>query len=142
MYNYHWSGQFACGADGCQFGQVTTVRSVIKNHLLLAHPAPSSTSFTCNIDECGKTFGRKDHFEAHQRMHRGIKPYQCRWEGCGYASEHRSNAIQHIREKHFQLPRTLKKQQREQGIEDDRDPRQYLHVDKGLLAQSKNQSSV
>ena len=133
MYRYHWEGQFACGIDDCKFDKVATTRSVIQIHLMSAHP---STIHTCDIDGCGKTFSKKCDLQAHQRIHLGLKPYRCKWTGCGYASAQRPIVLRHIRTKHLKLPKSLKLQQA-QGIVDDRDPREFLHVDSELLATSK-----
>src|SRR5699024_4381734 len=132
MYHYHWEGQFVCGHDGCEFSEVSTTRSVIHNHQMSAH---RSTIYTCDIDGCGKTFAKKCDLQRHQRVHLGLKPYQCNWTGCGYASISWSYVITHIRTKHFHLPKTLKQQQA-QGIVDNRDPRDYLHVDTEMLDSS------
>ena len=136
MYLFHLEGQFVCGIDGCMFDKVSTTRSVIYCHLLTAHP---STIYTCDIDGCSKTFKQIGHFQAHQRMHLGIKPYHCKWTGCGYASTHQSHVLTHIRTQHLKLPPTLKQQQAE-GIVDNREPRDYLHVDTKLLRQSQARS--
>ena len=136
MHRYHWEGQFACGIDGCEFSEVSTTRSVIHNHQCSAHRC---TIYTCDIDGCGKTFKHIGNFHKHQRMHLGLKPYQCKWTGCGYAACNRSEVLRHVRTKHFKLPPTLKLQHAK-GIVDNRDPREYLHVDTELLEKSKARS--
>src|SRR5699024_2227846 len=73
MHFYHWKGQFVCGHDGCEFGEVATLRYAIKNHQRITH---SSTIYTCDIDGCGKTFTQNCNLQAHKRMHLGLKPYQ------------------------------------------------------------------
>ena len=129
MYK-HWEGQFACGHDGCEFGEATT-RRVIENHLRTAH---STTIYICDFANCGMPFKLVSAFQNHQRLHLGLKPYQCKWTDCGYTSSGSSNVLQHIRVIHFKLPETLKQQQA-QGIVDNRNPREYLHVDTEMLKQ-------
>ena len=68
----------------------------------------------------------------HERMHMGTKPFRCTWTECVYASYHRSSVTHHIRVKHFGLPSTVKEQKR-QGIEDQRNPNDYIEVDSELL---------
>src|SRR5699024_1432489 len=111
--------------------EVSTLRYMIKNHMIIAH-----TLFTCDIDGCGKTFKHICNLQVHQRIHLGIKPYQCKWTNCGYASTSQSNALQHIRMQHFKISKHLK-EQAAKGIVDDRDARKYLHVDTELLEQSE-----
>ena len=133
MHFYHREGQFKCGHDGCDF-EVATLRSVIKNHQATVH---RSTLYTCDLNNCGKSFVRVSDFQNHRRCHLGLKPYLCNWTECNYASFCRSAVVRHIRSKHFNLPRTLKQQQA-QGLVDDRNPRDYLRVDTELLEQSSN----
>ena len=69
----------------------------------------------------------------HERVHLASKPYKCSWNGCGFAAAQRIHVTQHVRMKHFKLPRFLKEQNR-RGIVDDRNPDDYIEVDETLMA--------
>merc|ERR1719481_1039254 len=44
---------------------------------------PGSDRHLCHFANCGKTFTKVCHLEAHLRNHMGAKPYQCPEPGCG-----------------------------------------------------------
>lgn len=83
--------------------------------------------FKCQ--QCAKTFRSKWYLIDHQRQHTDSMPYSCLWPKCEYMARHYSTLIEHIRAKHFKIPRTIKKQ-KECGIVDIRDPRLYVQFNK------------
>jgi hypothetical protein len=44
---------------------------------------PGSDRHLCHFANCGKTFTKSCHLEAHLRNHMGAKPFQCPEPGCG-----------------------------------------------------------
>jgi uncharacterized Zn-finger protein len=38
-------------------------------------------SFACK--ECKKVFNRKEHLQRHERVHTGVRPFACKYPGCG-----------------------------------------------------------
>ena len=44
---------------------------------------PGADRHLCHFANCGKTFTKSCHLEAHLRNHMGAKPYQCPEPGCG-----------------------------------------------------------
>ena len=44
---------------------------------------PGADRHLCHFANCGKTFTKSCHLEAHLRNHMGSKPYQCPEPGCG-----------------------------------------------------------
>ena len=54
----------------------------------------------CPDLKCSKSLPKyqlKDHYLSN---HRGLKPYQCQWPGCGFASSWQASAAQHVKGQH------------------------------------------
>ncbi|KAJ6218535.1 hypothetical protein RDWZM_009692 [Blomia tropicalis] len=97
-----------------------------------SNPIKTKPEHVCTYYGCGKVFRRPANLKDHERVHRGIKPYQCAYGSCTFASGRKENVIQHIRTNHFRLPRSVK-EQKERQIEDERDPSDFVEVIKELL---------
>lgn len=101
--------------------------SKLRNVQQTQQQAKPRTAFRQSCKQCGATFN--DYFLLVEHLHlhatTELKPYQCMWPKCTYACSTRSNAIKHVRSKHFHLPVTLIKQ-RERGIVDNRDPNDFI----------------
>ena len=82
---------------------------------------------------CNKSFKTDNDLARHERIHLGLKPYKCSWNNCIFSAKRRDSVIQHIRTVHFQLPESVKEQQR-RGIVDQRDPNELIEVDAEMLA--------
>lgn len=91
-----------------------------------------SHPFVCSEPTCGKAFRHSAELVIHCRVHTGAKPYRCRWPNCKYKGRQLGGITTHIRLVHFRLPKSQKVQQ-EQGIVDDRDPRDYMEIFEELL---------
>ena len=130
---------FHCNLPGCT--QTFMRKHQLKAHHRTAHPiqvqldvaasddqtASGKGPMACRFDGCGKTFQTACHLLRHELIHSNKRPFRCKWDGCTFVAIQRSDAIRHVRVKHFQLPRTYKLQQ-EQGIHDDRDPLQFIEI--------------
>jgi len=46
---------------------------------------PNGDRHICHFENCGKTFTKKNHLDAHIRKHVGDKPFRCPHPGCGAA---------------------------------------------------------
>ncbi|KAH9405671.1 hypothetical protein TYRP_001531 [Tyrophagus putrescentiae] len=58
----------------------------------------ASTRVKCpDCPSCLEKRQLKDHILS---VHRGLKPYHCRWQGCSYTSGWRSNAAKHVKDVH------------------------------------------
>lgn len=90
-------------------------------------------NFKCKLKECGRTFKFKATLIAHERIHLGVKPFSCKFPGCDFRSLKRNVCRRHIRQKHFHLPKTYKKQVALQII-DERDPDVYIEESAELLS--------
>ena len=44
---------------------------------------PKSDRHICHIENCGKTFTKRNHLEAHLRNHMGARPFTCPHQDCG-----------------------------------------------------------
>ncbi|KAI8808363.1 hypothetical protein BJ742DRAFT_664396, partial [Cladochytrium replicatum] len=53
--------------------------------------------FTCNLEECGKSFTTSGHLARHARIHTGQKPFQCLVDGCTSRFSRQDNMMQHYR---------------------------------------------
>ncbi|KAI2797053.1 Protein abhd12b [Blomia tropicalis] len=101
--------------------------SKLRNVQQTQQQAKPRTAFRQSCKQCGATFNDYFLLVEHLQLHATteLKPYQCMWPKCTYACSTRSNAIKHVRSKHFHLPVTLIKQ-RERGIVDNRDPNDFI----------------
>ena len=93
--------------------------------------------YICSHEDCGRAFSRPASLRQHSRSHTGAKPYSCAFVSsdvsyCNFTSARKENLIQHIRTKHFNLPRSIKKQN-QMNIIDERDPSQFVRVDSSML---------
>ena len=86
----------------------------------------------CQHPGCGKEFRRPANLKDHQRIHLGLKPFQCTFGTCQFASGRKENVLQHVRTSHFNLPRSMK-EQKIKNIEDYRDPNDYIQTVHELL---------
>lgn len=48
----------------------------------------------CHYTGCGKVFRRPANLKDHERIHLGVKPYQCAYGNCQFASGRKENVIQ------------------------------------------------
>ena len=85
--------------------------------------------------QVGKRNFQSDFF-LFQRIHQGVRPYSCKWEGCQYKSIQEAHMLRHIRSRHYLLPVTVK-MQASRGIIDNRDPRIFMEVHQDLLEKSR-----
>jgi uncharacterized Zn-finger protein len=58
-------------------------------------------SFTCNFDNCGKTFDYKWILERHINSHFCFKLFKCEYDGCDKAYKSKENLNLHIKNKHL-----------------------------------------
>ena len=65
--------------------------------------AKRSRRFACTADGCGKSFAKKWNLQAHERLHSGYKPFECRI-GCGERHMWMSSLKSHERRKCKLLP--------------------------------------
>lgn len=85
--------------------------------------------FVCKYVNCGRTFNEKQVLVGHEKLHLGLKPFKCVFDkSCPFSSLKRTAVRRHIRQKHFKLPKTLKRQA-QMSIIDDRDPDSYIEED-------------
>ncbi|XP_077377931.1 uncharacterized protein LOC144019014 [Festucalex cinctus] len=85
--------QSKCSDEETTLGNVETVcvkRSAKKQ---LTKTQAGEKPFSCPF--CGKTFSRKEHVQAHVRIHTGEKPFSC--STCGKAFPHKETMIAHVR---------------------------------------------
>ena len=101
----------------------------MQNHHIAIH-APKK--YACKFQGCDKSFKDDAKLAHHERIHLALEPFKCSWNNCRYSAEQRSNVVQHIRTVHFQLPRSVKEQQR-RGIVDQRDPKEFIEEDAEML---------
>lgn len=128
IYAEHAVGVFRCAMAGCAFEG--SRRSEISRHFEKEH-----RKYSCA--QCGRSFTYTGHLRTHERTHLRVKPFSCSWgEGCSYVTENKSHAVSHIRTRHFGLPPTVKLQ-RALGIEDHRDPLQWLQIDHELIERTR-----
>ena len=59
---------------------------------------PARPGYAC--EECHYTSKTKSALAAHYRTHTGEKPFNCNYQGCGYAAAERGALIVHTRRKH------------------------------------------
>lgn len=121
---------FPCPVTSCSL--VFHRRHQLRDHRLTSHSGISTEnsaakSFACRHRDCGKVFQSPNHLRRHECIHTNQRPYKCTWEGCTFVAIQRSDAIRHVRVKHYNLPRTFKLQQ-EMNIEDTRDPLEFIEV--------------
>lgn len=124
-FQQHEEGIFRCSRVGCDF--VAAIRDLVYKHAKTEH-----VKFVCTFAGCDATFECYSYLKRHRRIHSQVKPYCCKWPGCGYSSTQCGAVIQHIRIRHFRLPSSVKKQ-RELNIIDQRNPNDYLEVITELL---------
>ena len=62
--------------------------------------APPAQRPTYACEECQYTSKTKSALAAHYRTHTGEKPFNCSYQGCGYAAAERGALIVHTRRKH------------------------------------------
>ncbi|KAJ6217616.1 hypothetical protein RDWZM_008773 [Blomia tropicalis] len=124
-FQLHEEGIFKCSREGCDF--VAPIRDLVYKHTKTEH-----VKFVCNYQGCGQSFECYSYLKRHRRIHSQVKPYRCKWPGCGYSSTQCGAVIQHIRIRHFKLPSSVKKQ-KELNIIDHRNPNDYLEVLTELL---------
>ncbi|KAH9405855.1 hypothetical protein TYRP_014151 [Tyrophagus putrescentiae] len=123
---------FPCPVASCSL--VFHRRHQLRDHRLTSHSGmtsddPSSKSFACRHRDCGKVFQSPNHLRRHECIHTNVRPYRCKWDSCNFVAIQRSDAIRHVRVKHWHLPRTFKLQQ-EMNIEDTRDPLEFIEVNR------------
>ncbi|KAH9406950.1 hypothetical protein TYRP_013218 [Tyrophagus putrescentiae] len=85
--------------------------------------------YICKYINCGRAFSEKQVLVGHEKLHLGLKPFRCGFDkSCPFSSLKRTAVRRHIRQKHFKLPKTLKKQMA-MSLIDDRDPDMYIVED-------------
>jgi len=89
-------------------------------------------NFACKFEGCGQSFVADAFLKRHERIHLKIKPFRCTWPECDYSSALKYHVVNHVRVRHFKLPKSLKLQN-QLGITDDRDPTEYIAVDQELV---------
>ena len=128
VWHYHELGRFECAISDCHFTADT--RILVLHHQQNAH-VPKK--YSCKFRGCTQSFLTDSLLANHERVHLATKPYKCSWNECRYTAAERGNVTTHIRMKHFGLPKTVKEQNR-RGIEDQRNPSDFIEVDEDLLA--------
>lgn len=85
--------------------------------------------YICKYINCGRAFSEKQVLVGHEKLHLGLKPFKCVFdESCPFSSLKRTAVRRHVRQKHFKLPKTLKKQMA-LSIIDLRDPDEFIKED-------------
>lgn len=71
--------------------------------------------FVCTADGCGKSFAKKWNLQAHERLHSGHKPFECRI-GCGERYMWISSLKSHERRKCNLLPASHRVQRKKRSV--------------------------
>ena len=104
-YNKHYRRRHSaktqtlrCEHSGCDY--VAVDKDYLKSHLV-SHS--DDRPFTCNINDCGKTFKRKCALNVHQLTHRsGL--FQCTREGCQQTFKDKEYLKRHFTDIHSSKP--------------------------------------
>lgn len=62
-----------------------------------ATPSASGSGHLCSYAGCGKRYTKRSRLIAHERRHRGEKPFACGWEGCGWGFSRADELARHRR---------------------------------------------
>lgn len=92
-----------------------------------------SVVVTCPEEGCGKQL-QSGNLKRHLKSHAKLKPYGCTYEQCSYETEHRHDALRHIKSVHLAKKKKKKSENGEnEDEEEEEDPVAYLSVKQDLL---------
>ena len=92
-----------------------------------------SVVVTCPEEGCGKQL-QSGNLKRHLKSHAKLKPYGCTYEQCSYETEHRHDALRHIKSVHLAKKKKKKSENGEnEDEEEEEDPVTYLSVKQDLL---------
>ena len=66
-----------CQCPNCQVRFNSFYHSTSRTSVYFYQEDPKSDRHICHIENCGKTFTKRNHLESHLRNHMGVRPFTC-----------------------------------------------------------------